>query len=193
MKEKLSEHFEFDCEPVVKGLSPSALLLHFEDVVKYPLAFDTTGNTILDNIIPQGRAYKIEGIKNHFTGVQKLSGGGFSHEISLRVYVKNSKNFGQIRHLSKGSFIIIVKTNDQSQNGENTFEILGFDAGLTLSGVQYDYNKSNIVLNFSTPPSVREFRLPYKWWLGSFAKTLDAFENTKNTRIFDDTFDRSFE
>ena len=195
---KLTDDVLFNCQnKSVKGLEKRILLLNYLDIDRKATILNESKTTIEELSMKLGtRGYMLEGINNHFKGSQKLSKKAFDNEISVRVYQIDAHVLERVIELTKGNFVAIVETKNKGQNGENAFEVLGFDAGLRLLSIQRDYDKSSATLTFSSYDNVKESRMVYKWLEKNYSNTLKKF-NAKlgdaDNKIFDETFDNTFE
>lgn len=87
-----------------------------------------------------------------------------------------------------------MQTNEHSFN-KSGFEVLGYDAGLKLTSLTRDYKEN--MIRFTLGSEVKEVRVCYYINDLDWATTKRAFDRAfvrDNTfRIFDDTFDDTFE
>ena len=195
---KLTDDVLFNCQnKSVKGLEKRILLLNYLDIDRKATILNESKTTIEKLVLKEGKkAYLFQGTNKSFVGNQKYS-KKFQQEISLQIYQVDERTLKRIDELTKSTLVVIVETKNKGQNGENAFEILGFDAGLQLSDLQRDYNKTSIKLTLTTNPQIKELRMVYKWIETNYRNTLNKFDSKlndiKTLKIFDETFDNTFE
>lgn len=146
-----------------KGLKHRVLVIPYKDIDRRYTTMNDDKSVITHfQLYPTKRGYLFE-LSNAFklNGSQKLS-GGFVHELSIKINKANSDNIATINALTKGTYILVVETMS------NTFEILGYDAGVVVSSIQRDYAGNVIGLTFSTPIDVKELRMVALWGEGDY-------------------------
>lgn len=207
----ITQNFNFDCDFLpVRGIEQRVLLFNFEDIDRAKTRFNPE-KTVIENLelefYHEGRSgytpagFWVFGAKHHFDGGQKASKNknekGFTHEINLIAYTMNAHNFNQLNRLLHGTFVAVVETKFKGATQKNAFEILGYDAGLTLKDITRRYNQRGAVATFTlaTPSEVKELRMPYKWLEGDYPSTEEKINNITNSKykIFDFSFDYTFE
>ena len=155
-----------------KGLKHRVLVIPYKDIDRRytTLNADKTEITHLQ-LLPNKRGYLFE-LNNAFkvSGSQKF-GGGFTHELSIKIDKADSSNIATMNALTKSSFVLVVETNG------NTFEVLGYEAGLVVNSVQRDYAGNVIGLTFATPSDVKELRMVALWGEGDYLTMRKKFEN----------------
>lgn len=154
-----------------KGLKHRALVIPYKDIDRRytTLNADKTEITHLQ-LLPSKRGYLFE-LNNAFkvSGSQKF-GGGFTHELSIKIDKADSGNIATMNALTKGTYVLIVETTG------NTFEVLGYEAGLVVNSVQRDYAGNVIGLTFATPSDVKELRMVALWGEGNYLTMSKKFE-----------------
>ena len=155
-----------------KGLKHRVLVIPYKDIDRRytTLNADKTVITHLQ-LLPSKRGYLFE-LNNAFkvSGSQKF-GGGFTHELSIKIDKADSGNIATMNALTKGTYVLIVETTS------NTFEVLGYEAGLVVNSVQRDYAGNVIGLTFATPSDVKELRMVALWGEGDYLTMSKKFEN----------------
>nr|DAO12752.1 MAG TPA: hypothetical protein [Caudoviricetes sp.] len=155
-----------------KGLKHRVLVIPYKDIDRRytTLNADKTEITHLQ-LLPSKRGYLFE-LNNAFkvSGSQKFS-GGFTHELSIKIDKADSGNIATMNALTKGTYVLIVETTS------NTFEVLGYEAGLVVNSVQRDYTGNVIGLTFATPSDVKELRMIALWGEGDYIAMSRKFEN----------------
>lgn len=156
----------------VRGLKHRVLVIPYKDIDRrYTiLNADKTEITHLQ-LLPSKRGYLFE-LNNAFkvSGSQKF-GGGFTHELSIKIDKADSGNIATMNTLTKGTYVLIVETTG------NTFEILGYEAGVVVSSIQRDYASNVVGITFSTPSDVKELRMVVLWGEGDYIAMSRKFEN----------------
>ena len=154
-----------------KGLKHRVLVIPYKDIDRRytTLNADKTEITHLQ-LLPGKRGYLFE-LNNAFkvSGSQKF-GGGFTHELSIKIDKADSGNIATMNALTKGIYVLIVETTS------NTFEVLGYEAGLVVNSVQRDYTGNVIGLTFTTPSDVKELRMIALWGEGDYLAMSKKFE-----------------
>lgn len=154
-----------------KGLKHRVLVIPYKDIDRRytTLNADKTEITHLQ-LLPSKRGYLFE-LNNAFkvSGSQKF-GGGFTHELSIKIDKADSGNIATMNALTKGTYVLIVETTG------NTFEVLGYEAGLVVNSVQRDYAGNVIGLTFATPSDVKELRMVALWGEDDYIAMSNKFE-----------------
>lgn len=162
----------FDCKyRPTKGLKHRVLVIPYKDIDRRYTAMSEDKSVITHfQLYPTKRGYLFE-LSNAFkvNGSQKLS-GGFVHELSIKINKANSDNIATMNALTKGTYVLIVETMS------NTFEILGYEAGVVVSSIQRDYAGDVIGLVFATPSDVKELRMVALWGEGDYLTMSKKFE-----------------
>ena len=162
-----------DCQyRPTKGLKHRVLVIPYKDIDRRYTAMSEDKSVITHfQLYPTKRGYLFE-LSNVFkvNGSQKLS-GGFVHELSIKIDKADSVNIATMNALTKGSFVLVVETNS------NTFEVLGYEAGVVVSSIQRDYASNVVGLTFSTPNDVKELRMVALWGEGDYLTMSKKFEN----------------
>jgi hypothetical protein len=154
-----------------KGLKHRVLVIPYKDIDRRYTAMNEDKSVITHfQLYPTKRGYLFE-LSNAFkvNGSQKLS-GGFVHELSIKIDKANSDNIATMNALTKGAYVLVVETMS------NTFEILGYDAGVVVSSIQRDYAGNVIGLTFATPSDVKELRMVALWGEGDYLTMSKKFE-----------------
>lgn len=155
-----------------KGLKHRVLVIPYKDIDRRytTLNADKTVITHLQ-LLPNKRGFLFE-LNNAFkvSGSQKF-GGGFTHELSIKIDKADSGNIATMNALTKGTYVLVVET------AGNTFEVLGYEAGLVVNSVQRDYAGNVIGLVFATPSDVKELRMVALWGEVDYLTMSKKFEN----------------
>lgn len=160
-----------------KGLKHRVLVIPYKDIDRRYTAMNDDKSVITHfQLYPTKRGYLFE-LSNAFklNGSQKLS-GGFVHELSIKIDKSNSDNIATMNALTKGTYVLVVETMI------NTFEILGYDAGVVVSSIQRDYASNVIGLTFATPSDVKELRMVALWGEGDYLTMSKKFERNAFVR-----------
>lgn len=154
-----------------KGLKHRVLVIPYKDIDRRYTTLNTDKTEITHlQLLPSKRGYLFE-LNNAFkvSGSQKF-GGGFTHELSIKIDKADSGNIATMNALTKGTYVLIVETTS------NTFEVLGYEAGLVVNSVQRDYTGNVIGLTFATPSDVKELRMVALWGEGDYLTMSKKFE-----------------
>lgn len=162
-----------DCQyRPTKGLKHRVLVIPYKDIDRRYTTMNDDKSVITHfQLYPTKRGYLFE-LSNAFklNGSQKLS-GGFVHELLIKIDKVDSDNIATMNALTKGTYVFIVETTG------NTFEILGYDAGVVVNSVQRDYSGNVIGLTFATPSDVKELRMVALWGEGDYLMMSRKVEN----------------
>lgn len=198
----------FDCENrPIGGIEQAILLINWDDIDRVSTRFNEKKTRITRLYLKDHRrAYLFKGYKRILGGSTQANVNkalnGHRHSVNVRFYAMNDESLDQVNKVvNRGSFVAIVETIDKRNNGENAFEILGYDCGLTVASGKRDYdaNDASYLMEFSTPKNMQEPRALYKWLEQDYANTLVRFNNKLQSnseddfKIFDRTFDYTFE
>jgi len=155
-----------------KGLKHRVLVIPYKDIDRRYTTMNEDKSVITHfQLYPTKKGYLFE-LSNAFkvNGSQKLS-GGFVHELSIKIDKADSGNIAAMNALTKGTYVLIVETMS------NTFEILGYEAGVVVSSIQRDYTGNVIGLTFATPSDVKELRMVALWGEVDYLTMSKKFEN----------------
>ena len=155
-----------------RGLKHRVLVIPYKDIDRRYTTMNDDKSVITHfQLYPTKRGYLFE-LNNAFkvSGSQKFS-GGFAHELSIKIDKADSGNIATMNALTKGTYVLIVET------AGNTFEVLGYEAGLVVNSVQRDYVGNVIGLTFATPSDVKELRMVALWGEGDYLTMSNKFEN----------------
>lgn len=161
-----------DCQyRPTKGLKHRVLVIPYKDIDRRYTAMSEDKSVITHfQLYPTKRGYLFE-LSNVFkvNGSQKLI-GGFVHELSIKIDKADSVNIATMNALTKGTYVLIVETTG------NTFEVLGYEAGVVVSSIQRDYASNVVGLTFFTPSDVKELRMVALWGEGDYIAMSRKFE-----------------
>ena len=126
----------------VKGLGSNGYIINFDDVDKESSTFDKTNPNLLTSLIllAAKKAYRmyVPG-KTPYTGTNKALTAGtyvntWTKQISLVVLDEGPDVCHNIiDKLSNGRFIVILENKTAGSGGKATYEVYGYEAGLTAS------------------------------------------------------------
>ena len=155
-----------------KGLKHRLLVIPYKDIDRKLTKWNADKSSITDLQLKIDKKGYLFELSNAFkvNGSQKLS-GGFVHELSIKIDKADSDNIATMNALTKGTYILVVETMN------NTFEILGYEAGVVVNSVQRDYARNVIGLTFTTPSDVKELRMVAFWNEGDYNDRVAKFEN----------------
>lgn len=140
---KLSADILADCNNMsVKGLGSNGWIFNFDDLDKESSALDKTNPNLLTSLILLAgkKAYRIfvPG-KTPFTGTNKaLVAGTYVNTWTKQVALVVLNEGPDVCHdiidkLSNGRFIVVLENKTAGDGGKATYEVYGFEAGLTAS------------------------------------------------------------
>ena len=187
----------YDCAVnPLRGIENRVLLINFKDIDRRR-TYINSDKTVIERLflLYKKRGYLFEGKRGNFTGNQKYS-NGYLHEVQIRIYNVNRENLKRIQEVTRGRFVAIIETKNNTEDYREAFEVLGFDSGMRLTSMQRDYKESSVKLTFGTG-EVKEIYPLYKWLEGDYHVTKQRFEKRLTEgelfKIFDETFDETFE
>lgn len=139
---KLAVNIVYDaCNPAAKGLKPIGYIANFEDVNQSAMTMVEGKNLYKDFVLNSGaKLYKIyQAGKTPFNGATSEAQVGtyrVTWNKTLPFIILNNgaevtKNI--IDKLANGRFVAIVENAFAGNNGDNAFEIIGLETGLTLT------------------------------------------------------------
>lgn len=199
----LNDDIGFDCTKSIAGLENDVLLLNWLDVDRNQTQWNESKTRITNLVLKAGkRGYLAKGRKKFINGFSRIKKNGFEHGVSIRIAEISDNSLEQInRAVKSGLYIAIVEVLDKGKNGNNAFEILGYDYGLRAVEGQRVYNEADATysLQFSTPQQHTEPRALYKWLEGNYSNTKYRFdiklaESSENDefKIFNNNFNNIF-
>lgn len=140
---KLAQNIGASCDnPQVQGLKNKGYLINYDDIDFDSVKRDETNSLIINDLplLTGKKAYSayVPG-KTPFTGTKaELATGTYSNKFNktASIVVLDSgpdvaKNI--INNLANGKFVFIMENKYQGDDKKNTFEIYGFEQGLTAS------------------------------------------------------------
>lgn len=140
---KLAQNIGASCDnPQVQGLKNKGYLINYDDIDFDSVKRDDTNSLIINDLplLTGKKAYSayVPG-KTPFTGTKaELATGTYSNKFNktASIVVLDSgpdvaKNI--INNLANGKFVFIMENKYQGDDKKNTFEIYGFEQGLTAS------------------------------------------------------------
>lgn len=134
-----------DCASLsVKGLGNNGWIINFDDVDRGSSTFDPKNPNMLTSLILDSgkKAYRVfvPG-KTPFTGTNKALAVGtyvntWTKQVSLVVLNEGPDVTSEIiDKLANGSFIVILENKTTGNGGKATYEVYGYEAGLTASEI----------------------------------------------------------
>ena len=140
---KLAQNIGASCDnPQVQGLKNKGYLINYDDIDFDSVKRDETNSLIINDLplLTGKKAYSayVPG-KTPFTGTKaELATGTYSNKFNKTASIvvldsgpDVSKNI--INNLANGKFVFIMENKYQGDDKKNTFEIYGFEQGLTAS------------------------------------------------------------
>lgn len=167
--------------PLIGGVSDELILLNFSDVINYDE--NASNPQIIEGInmitSPAAKGYLFEGYKSSVGPKVSLVPNPYlsswKHEVLFRIFDNTPETKAIIEGLKDGTFVAIVKNNNQGTNGNAVYELFGKGVGLELTTGDSDKNDQESqgawVLTLSTPDNNQEPKLPASIYLTSLAIT----------------------
>lgn len=134
-----------DCASLsVKGLGNNGWIINYDDIDREASKFDTKNPNMLTSLVLKSgkKAYRVfvPG-KTPFTGTNKALTVGtyvntWTKQVSLVVLNEGPDVANEIiDKLSNGSFVVILENKTTGVGGKATYEVYGYEAGLTASEI----------------------------------------------------------
>lgn len=145
---KLAADLAASCESSsVSGIRNNGWIINTDDIDFDACARDTSNPCILKTLVLKNgkKAYRmyVPG-KTPFTGTNKAIAAGtyrskFTKTVSL-VVLDNGPDVANniINPLANGSFVVILENKYAGKDGKNTFEVYGFEQGLSATALADD-------------------------------------------------------
>ena len=178
-----------------KGIRHRVLMIPYESVDRVHSVVDYN-RACVDMRLQYGkRGFMVE-LQNYFkvTGVMKYNGTGYVQEIMMRLDKRHGAGteimgIGAVGAMSTGTWIMVIETS------AGDFEVLGFDAGLVVKAATMDYNSSGVLVTLGTSEGLTERCLTMEWLSADDKRRRfeEGLEERRKKRIFDKTFDSTFE
>lgn len=139
------------CDPVTKGVKPLGYICNFEDVDHASMTKTTGKNSFSEFKLKTGaKLYKVyqEG-KNPYNGATSEAQVSdyrttWNKSLPLVIFQNGADVTANIiDKLANGKFVVIVENAFAGTNGDNVFEIFGYETGLMMSegnNNKYDEN-----------------------------------------------------
>lgn len=145
---KLAADLTANCaNPVTKGLRNNGYIINYDDIDFESCVRDENNPNIITSLVLQTgkKAHRmyVPG-KTPFTGTNKTLVDGtyrktFTKGVNV-VVLDNGPEVVQdiINPLANGMFVVILENKYSGKDGKNTFEIYGFEQGLTATAIADD-------------------------------------------------------
>ncbi|MBR5592831.1 MAG: hypothetical protein IKW46_02040 [Bacteroidaceae bacterium] len=145
---RLASNMVANCEkPSIAGLRNNGYIINFDDIDFENSVRDSSNPNIITSLVLLSgkRAYNVyvPG-KTPFSGTKKSLVTGtyrnkFSKDVSI-VILDNGPDVAKnvIDQLANGTFVVVLENKFAGADGKNTFEIYGFEAGLTATALDDD-------------------------------------------------------
>lgn len=178
-----------------KGIRHRVLMIPYESVDRAHSVVNYNRACVDLRLLYGKRGYVIE-LQDYFkvSGVMKYNGTGYVQEVTMRLDKRHGAGtkimgVGAVGAMSAGTWVMVIETRD------GDFEVLGFDAGLVVTAATMDYNSSGVLVTLGTSAGLTERCLTMEW-LSADDKSRrfdEGIEERHKWRIFDGTFDETFE
>lgn len=160
-----------DCDnPLVGGVEDELILINKADIVSY--TENGSNPQIIEGITlvssPQATAYKFQGFKNSTEPQVDLAPAaflnGWKHTVLFRIFDNTPTTKAIIDGMANGTFVAIIKNNNQGVDGNAVYELFGRFVGLELTvgtAVKNDPDTQGAyVLTLATADGEKEPKLP---------------------------------
>jgi hypothetical protein len=173
--------------PLVGGTSDELILINYDDIVSY--TENGSNSQVIEGInlvsSPAAQAYLFQGFKNSTEAQIDLAPSaflnGWKHQVLFRIFDNNPNIKQIIDGLANGTYVAIVKNNNQGVNGNGVYELYGRFVGLELtvaSSVKNDVDTQGAyVLTLATSDNEKEPKLPASVFLTDLATTKALVES----------------
>lgn len=167
--------------PLVGGVSDELILINKSDIVDYEE--NVTNPQIIEgfNLIPspQAKGYLFQGFKSSVEPQIDLAPNNYrslwNHQVVFRIFDNTPETKEVIEGLKDGTFVAIVKNNNQGVDGNAVYELFGKGVGLELTVATAAKNDADTqgayVLTLSSPETQKESNLPASVYLDDLATT----------------------
>jgi hypothetical protein len=128
---------------------------NWDDIDREATQITNLGTKITQLILKQGAVlYKAEGVTKALKAKHALSvldfGNGYVHTDNLVVVYAGEEERQRIQELVQGGRVgSIVQKLDTGLNGELTFEVFGYESGMTIIEDNYDSNANSGAISIS--------------------------------------------
>jgi len=142
--ERLSGEFTKKCGYKPKQGLTKKWYMNWEDVDREATQVINKGTKVVHLVLkPNTKLYKAESAPKGLKAKHALSvldfGNGYIHTDTLAVMYNGANERQRIQELVQGGRVIsIVEKLDKGLNGELSFEIFGFESGMTITEDNYD-------------------------------------------------------
>jgi hypothetical protein len=136
-----------DCnDPSIAGTYGDVILVPYDaiDRTLTKISGATGGQRVISELVlKSGRqGYSFAAFDNSVLGAASLNAGtyknNFQHDLTLRVFVKNTTTKTFVNLFANARVVAIVKNKNYGSNGEDVYETYGFDSGLKLNTLTSD-------------------------------------------------------
>ena len=146
------------------GLENTLYLANTKEIDKALSQLSTSKLMVTDFIMVTGKKiYKAEGAGKFPSGKSELvkgdNGVGWKHAASLRILYYGEDEREQIQQMVEdGRFTVIIEKKDTGTAGELTYEVLGWESGLSVTSVTWDSaaNDGVVLLELATEAGEEE-------------------------------------
>lgn len=141
---KLQANIDSNCEnPSVKGVRNTGYIINYDDIDWDASQRDTENPNIVPTLVLKKGAKKAYSVyipgNTPFTGTQKaLATGTYRNKFTKTLHLVVLDNGAGVAHdvidqLANGRFVVILENKFTGKNGDNVFELYGFETGLAAT------------------------------------------------------------
>lgn len=168
-------------QPLVGGVSDELILINKSDITGYTL--NVSNPQIVEAIAlitsPAATGYMFEGFKSSVQPKTTLAPNQFrslwNHEITFHIFDNTPATKQVLEGLKDGTFVAIVKNNNQGVGGNAVYELFGKGVGLELTAAESDKNNADTqgawVLTLMSPETQKEPNAPASIYITDLTTT----------------------
>jgi hypothetical protein len=171
----------------VGGVSDELILINKADIVDYDENVSNPKIIEAINLVssPAKQAYKFEGFKNStepmVDAVPAAFLTGWKHQVLFRIFDNTPATKAIIDGMANGTFVAIIKNNNQGNAGDSVYELYGRFLGLQLTATNSTKNDADSqgawVITLATADGEKEPRTPDTIYLTDLATTTALVES----------------
>lgn len=186
--EILSADIQKDClNKAIGGIEVNVVLIPFESIDKNASSLLVGNKLVIQNLdLKAGKTgYYIEGVKQSmgasFEMVAKdLNFNSYKHTFSGVVLSPSAENKKSLSELASGSrYVAVVEKIWKGEEGDDAFEVLGWDVGLIVQEMTWNTRESDGIIQFTlaNTDGYEEPEMTRNLLETDYATTKTAFEN----------------
>jgi hypothetical protein len=171
----------------VGGVSDELILINKADIIDYDENVSNPKIIEAINLVtsPAAQAYKFEGFKNstepQVDAAPAAFLNGWKHQVLFRIFDNSPETKAIIDGMNNGTFVAIIKNNNQGVNGNAVYELYGRFLGLQVTTGNSTKNDADTqgawVITLATADGEKEPRTPDTIFLTDLATTAALIES----------------